>query len=586
MNLLKLYQKNSTWYKGAFTGSEPVGVLWHDTAGGNPTLKRYVQPHESYDKDYNEWIQKLGKNKYGNDWNHVEHDAGLNAWIGQLADGSMATIQTGPWDMAPWGCGSGSKGSCNGYFIPRTTKWCGKHWIQFEICDDGYKDKTYFEKAYKEAVEFTAYLCDLFNIDPNGTVEFNGVTVPTILCHADSYKLKLGGNHGDVYSWFGTLGKAKNMNKVREDVTAELKKTYNKVLESKEPTERKFNVLDEVKIRSGVTKYANGQNMASWVPNAKLYVRWYETATTVAVSTLKGEKDAITGIVNESDIVLVKAVKQEESVQTPKPVVTVKGTPSTGSDADIKKMWDFLLKEYQNEFGVAGLMGNINAESAFKSNNLQQTYEKKLGYSDTTYTTAVDNGSYTNFVKDSAGYGLAQWTFWSRKEQLLNFAKSKKISIGDFDMQLEFLVKEIKSYKQVDTLLRTAKSVREASDIVLHSYEAPADQSEAVEIKRAGYGQSYYDKYAVKKPEKEELKVEAPVETPPVTELPENPPTTEEPKTEDPKKESPEKQEPTVTEPKEDNPVEIPEETEKELSNAFIKFFKKLINIIAKLFKK
>ena len=86
------------------------------------------------------------------------------------------------------------------------------------------------------------------------------------------------------------------------------------------------------------------------------------------------------------------------------------------------------------------MMGNLFAESALSPINLQNTYEKKLGYSDSTYTTAVDNGTYTNFIKDSAGYGLAQWTSWSRKQNLLNYAKSKGVSIGDLNMQLEFLM--------------------------------------------------------------------------------------------------------------------------------------------------
>ena len=75
-----------------------------------------------------------------------------------------------------------------------------------------------------------------------------------------------------------------------------------------------------------------------------------------------------------------------------------------------------------NPYGVAGLMGNLFVESALSPINLQGTYEKKLGYTDVTYTEAVDNGTYTNFAKDSAGYGLAQWTYKTRKATLLKFA--------------------------------------------------------------------------------------------------------------------------------------------------------------------
>ena len=171
------------------------------------------------------------------------------------------------------------------------------------------------------------------------------------------------------------------------------------------------------------------------------------------------------------------------------------------------------MTEIKNPYGVAGLMGNLYAESALSPINLQGTYEKKLGYTDASYTAAVDNGSYTNFVKDSAGYGLAQWTYWSRKQNLLNFAKQKGVSIGDLDMQLAFLIKELKSYSGVWKAIINATSVKEASTKVLTGYEKPANQSDTVKTKRASYGQKYYDAYAtssVTKPEepKEEQKKE------------------------------------------------------------------------------
>jgi hypothetical protein len=116
-------------------------------------------------------LKLLGTNTNKNDWNHIDRQAGLNCWIGKLADGTVTTVQTMPWDYRPWGCGSGSKGSCN------------NGWIQFEICEDGLTDKSYFEKVYKEACEITAYLCKKYNIDPKGTVKYGNITVPTILCH-------------------------------------------------------------------------------------------------------------------------------------------------------------------------------------------------------------------------------------------------------------------------------------------------------------------------------------------------------------------------------------------------------------------
>jgi hypothetical protein len=88
---------------------KPRGILWHDTDAGNPNISRYVQPHET-EENYAEMIALLGKNRYGNDWNHKYRKAGMNCFLGKLADGTVATVQTMPWDFAPWGCGSGSKG--------------------------------------------------------------------------------------------------------------------------------------------------------------------------------------------------------------------------------------------------------------------------------------------------------------------------------------------------------------------------------------------------------------------------------------------------------------------------------------------
>lgn len=160
-------------------------------------------------------------------------------------------------------------------------------------------------------------------------------------------------------------------------------------------------------------------------------------------------------------------------------------------------IWNYFKSHGLNDFGTAGLMGNLYAESGLNPKNLQQTYERKLGYSDDSYTDAVDHGIYTNFVKDSAGYGIAQWTFWSRKQALFSFAKSREKSIGDLNMQLDFLMKELREgYIGVLNTLCNATSVLEASNEVLFRFERPANQDESVQAKRCAFGQRYYDLFA------------------------------------------------------------------------------------------
>lgn len=192
-----------------YRGTSPMtvrGVLWHSTGANNPWLKRYVQPDDNA-SNRTAILSKLGVNQYKNDWNHTSVNAGVNAWVGKLENGAVVAVQTLPWNYKPWGCGSGSKGSCN------------NGWIQFEICEDALTDASYFNAVYKEACELTAYLCKLHNIDPMGS--YNGI--PNILCHQDSYKLGMGTNHADVYHWFNRFGKT--MDDVRKDVSILLKGT-------------------------------------------------------------------------------------------------------------------------------------------------------------------------------------------------------------------------------------------------------------------------------------------------------------------------------------------------------------------------
>ena len=162
-----------------------------------------------------------------------------------------------------------------------------------------------------------------------------------------------------------------------------------------------------------------------------------------------------------------------------------------------EKIWNYLYKKIGNAYGVSGVMGNLYWESGLNPKNLQSNGNKKLGMTDDEYVIAVDNEIYTNFIKDSYGFGLAQWTYHTRKKSLYEYAKSKNKSIGDLEMQLEFLMKELnEGYKSVLNSLKTATSVLQASNAVLLKYERPADQSEAVQNKRSNCGQKYYDKYA------------------------------------------------------------------------------------------
>ena len=162
-------------------------------------------------------------------------------------------------------------------------------------------------------------------------------------------------------------------------------------------------------------------------------------------------------------------------------------------------IWKWLWERIGNDYGTAGLMGNMCAESGLNPQNLQNSYEKLLDMTDEEYTVAVTVGAYSEerFVSDGAGYGLCQWTAKERKQGLYDFAMLKNVSIGELQMQLEYLWTEMSGkYKGVMNTLLNAASVREASDAVLTGYEKPADQSEENKIARAELGQMYYERYS------------------------------------------------------------------------------------------
>jgi len=104
------------------------------------------------------------------------------------------------------------------------------------------------------------------------------------------------------------------------------------------------------------------------------------------------------------------------------------------------------LKAGMTMAGAAGVLANVEAESAFNPRNLQDTYERALGYNDDSYTDAVDNGTYQNFTRDSAGYGLPQWTASDRKAKMLTYFKQRGKSIGDFATQAEYMIIDIRTY--------------------------------------------------------------------------------------------------------------------------------------------
>lgn len=203
MRLIQQYLTNNACYK-AGVKFKPAGVMVHSTGANNPNLKRYVPGNA-----------EIGFNTGGNHWNTYTPDGRkvcVHAFIGKTADGSIATVQTLPWNVRGWHCGGAGNDTL----------------IGFEICEDNLTDAAYFAAVYREAVELCAYLCNMY-----------GLRADSVICHAEGYKRGIASNHGDVLHWFPKFGK--DMNTFRADVKKEMEKAGDKM-----EKEKRYNTLEEI----------------------------------------------------------------------------------------------------------------------------------------------------------------------------------------------------------------------------------------------------------------------------------------------------------------------------------------------------
>jgi N-acetyl-anhydromuramyl-L-alanine amidase AmpD len=192
MKLIQCFLKQNDCYK-AGRKITPKGVMVHSTGANNPKICRYVQPN----------VQDIGLNTANNHWNKPGISKCVHAFIGKLRDGSVATVQTLPWNHRGWH-GGGSSNNTH---------------IGFEICEDGLKDANYFKAVYQEAVQLTAMLCKTYKLDPLK----DGV----VICHSEGHKRGIASNHADVMHWFPKHGKT------MDDFRADVKKAMGKATTEK-----------------------------------------------------------------------------------------------------------------------------------------------------------------------------------------------------------------------------------------------------------------------------------------------------------------------------------------------------------------
>lgn len=138
-----------------------------------------------------------------------------------------------------------------------------------------------------------------------------------------------------------------------------------------------------------------------------------------------------------------------------------------------------------DENSTTAIVGNAFSESALYLNNVQNSYENKVG-TDTEYTDKVNNNKITKdeFIHDGAGYGLFQWTFYTRKARMYDYSKQTAKNIETWDVAKCMLDSELLPLKnQIN-----GKDIFNASAFMVRTYLQPHDQSDDVVRQRAKYG--------------------------------------------------------------------------------------------------
>lgn len=228
----------------------PVGIVWNSTGENKPYLKNYVQPTYKEDWNYNDIIKIIGLNDRGDDYNHTLRNDGYHAWIGLDDSKNILSVQTLPWNYRAAGCGMGEVGSAD------------NGWIQINICENVLNNHEYFSEMYGELINLTAYLCELFEIDPFGSAplnDFSDKICPTIMDHHEANKLGVATSRQDVFHWFKKYDL--NMRKAREDVQKLIQNTVSPYAKLNNVQTNKVNVskqtfpvvvnVNKLNVRSG-----------------------------------------------------------------------------------------------------------------------------------------------------------------------------------------------------------------------------------------------------------------------------------------------------------------------------------------------
>ena len=143
-----------------------------------------------------------------------------------------------------------------------------------------------------------------------------------------------------------------------------------------------------------------------------------------------------------------------------------------------EKIYSVLRGAGLTRAGALGLMGNWECESNLEAGRVQGDFNP-FRTGSKLYVSQITSGVITKdqFMRDAKGFGLAQWTYFTRKGALYDYWRQSGVALDDSEMQTRFALRELATggeYAALYHILKTSGDLLDCVTKVCTIYERPA----------------------------------------------------------------------------------------------------------------
>lgn len=140
-----------------------------------------------------------------------------------------------------------------------------------------------------------------------------------------------------------------------------------------------------------------------------------------------------------------------------------------------QKIYTQLRQAGLTEAGALGMLGNWQCESGLETNRLENDYDRYRSVSKDYVRRATDGRMSKQEFCKGIGFGVAQWTYPTRKANLWDFWKKSGCALDNLDMQIRFALWELSTaeYSALFSLLKSNDDLYTCTKLICEQYERP-----------------------------------------------------------------------------------------------------------------